>query len=184
MAILATVGTVVATADLSKGVLVGVLLPRVFFAGKVARLSGVASELSPDGRVRTYFVRGQVFFASAEFFADAVDATEPVERIVIDVTDAHFWDISAIGALDRVVIKARRRGRDVEVIGLNAASETMVERFAAHRKGEALAPHCAERGAYCIGAGAGAPPGAGAPVFRSCDCTGAGAGAVLSSVCR
>jgi SulP family sulfate permease len=139
---LATVGTVVATADLSKGVLVGVLLSGVFFAGKVSRLSSVASEVSSDGRVRTYSVTGQVFFASAGFFADAIDVTEPVERIVIDVTDAHFWDISAIGALDRVVIKARQRGREVEVIGLNAASETMVERFAAHRKGEALAsPH-------------------------------------------
>jgi SulP family sulfate permease len=59
---------------------------------------------------------------------------EPVERIVIDVTAAHFWDISAIGALDRVVTKARRHAREVEVIGLNAASATMVERFATHDK--------------------------------------------------
>jgi SulP family sulfate permease len=131
---LATVGTVVATADLSKGVLVGVLLSGVFFAGKVSRLSHITSELSADGRVRTYFVEGQVFFASAGTFADAIDVLELVEQIVIDVTAAHFWDISAIGALDRVVMKARRHDRVVEVIGLNAASATMVERFAMHKK--------------------------------------------------
>jgi SulP family sulfate permease len=131
---LATVGTVVATADLSRGVLVGVLLSGVFFAGKVARLSRIASVLSDDGRVRTYIVEGQVFFVTAGTFAEAIDVMEPVERIVIDVTAAHFWDISAIGALDRVVTKARRHAREVEVIGLNAASATMVERFATHDK--------------------------------------------------
>jgi SulP family sulfate permease len=115
-------------------VLVGVLLSGVFFAGKVARLSRVTSVLSADGRVRTYQVEGQVFFASAGTFFDAIDLQEAVDKIVIDVGAAHFWDISAVGALDRVVLKARRHGREVEVIGLNAASATMVERFAQHRQ--------------------------------------------------
>jgi SulP family sulfate permease len=131
---LATVGTVVATADLAKGVLVGVLLSGVFFAGKVSRLSRVSSTLSADGKERVYEVEGQVFFASAGTFSDAIDVLEPVEKIVIDVSAAHFWDISAVGALDRVVMKARRHGREVEVIGLNKASATMVERFGVHDK--------------------------------------------------
>jgi len=138
----ATVGTVVATADLSRGVLVGVLLSGVFFAGKVARLSRIDSVLSDDGRVRTYIVEGQMFFVTAGTFADAIDVMEPVERLVIDVTAAHFWDISAIGALDRVVTKARRHAREVTIVGLNAASATMVERFATHDKQTAsAAPH-------------------------------------------
>jgi SulP family sulfate permease len=136
---LATVATVVATADLAKGVLVGVLLSGVFFAGKVSRLSRVTSTLSADGRTRTYVVEGQVFFASAGTFADAIDVQEPVETIVIDVGAAHFWDISAIGALDRVVLKARRHGLTVQVTGLNAASATMVERFAVHDKADDVA---------------------------------------------
>jgi SulP family sulfate permease len=131
---LATVGTVVATADLAKGVLVGVLLSGVFFAGKVSRLSRVSSTLSADGKERVYEVEGQVFFASAGTFSDAIDVLEPVEKIVIDVSAAHFWDISAVGALDRVVMKARRHGREVEVVGLNKASATMVERFGVHDK--------------------------------------------------
>jgi SulP family sulfate permease len=136
---LATVATVVATHDLAKGVIAGVVLSGVFFAGKVARMSHVASELSADGAVRTYRVRGQVFFASAGAFADAVDVLEPVERIVIDVSGAHFWDISAVGALDRVVFKARRQSREVEVVGLNEASATLVERFGVHDKSPAAA---------------------------------------------
>lgn len=135
---LATVVTVVATTDLALGVLVGVLLSGLFFAGKVSRLSHISSTLSADGRERVYVVTGQVFFASADTFAEAIDGLETVERIVIDVSAAHFWDISAIGALDRVVLKARRSGRAVEVIGLNAASATMVERFAVHDKTDAV----------------------------------------------
>lgn len=140
---LATVAVVVVTKDLAIGVLIGVLLSGVFFAGKVSRLSRVASELSPDGRVRTYRVTGQVFFASAGTFTGSIDVLEPVERIVIDVHAAHFWDISAVAALDRVVLKARRHGRIVELVGLNAASATMVERFAIHDKPEEAMPPAA-----------------------------------------
>jgi SulP family sulfate permease len=136
---LATVVTVVATGDLSKGVLVGVLLSGVFFAGKVSRLVRITSTLSADGDVRTYRVEGQVFFASAGMFSEAIDLLEPVRQIIIDVSTAHFWDISAVGALDRVVLKGRRHRRTMEVVGLNAASSSMVERFASHRKGNEAA---------------------------------------------
>jgi SulP family sulfate permease len=134
---LATVLVVVATKDLAQGVLAGVLLSGVFFAGKVSRLSQVSSTLSEDGRTRTYRVAGQVFFASAGTFSEAIDVLEPVDRLVIDLQDAHFWDISAVAALDRVVLKARTRGRIVDVIGLNAASATLVERFGKHDKPDA-----------------------------------------------
>ncbi|MHC2105203.1 SulP family inorganic anion transporter [Methylobacterium sp. CM6246] len=134
---LATVLVVVATKDLAQGVLAGVLLSGVFFAGKVSRLSQVTSTLSEDGRTRTYRVAGQVFFASAGTFSEAIDVLEPVDRLVIDLQDSHFWDISAVAALDRVVLKARTRGRTVDVIGLNAASATLVERFGKHDKPDA-----------------------------------------------
>ena len=139
---LVTVAVVVATKDLALGVLAGVLLSGVFFAGKVARMNQISSVLSDDGRERTYHVTGQVFFASARTFIDAIDLLEPVDRVVIDVHAAHFWDISAVGALDRVVLKGRDRGRVVEVIGLNEASATMVDRFGTHDKAVAarLAP--------------------------------------------
>ena len=137
---LATVGTVVVTRDLSLGVLAGVLLSGVFFAGKVSRLSRVSSELSEDGRTRTYRVEGQVFFASAGAFTEAIDLTEKLERLIIDVHNAHFWDISAVAALDKVVLKARRHGMVVEVIGLNEASATMVQRFGTHDKDGVPAP--------------------------------------------
>ncbi|MBU8537253.1 SulP family inorganic anion transporter [Falsiroseomonas tokyonensis] len=140
---LATVAMTVATHDLAQGVLVGVLLSGIFFARKVARLFRVESALSADGTERRYTVTGQVFFASAEAFAQAFDLREAVARVVIDVTGAHIWDLTAIAALDRVVLKFRGQGVAVTLHGMNAASATLVDQLATHDKaGAALAaPH-------------------------------------------
>jgi len=131
---LATVAMTVATHDLAKGVLTGVLLSGVFFAQKVGRILAVNSHTAAGGRERTYEVAGQVFFASAEQFANAFDCRESLDGVRIDVSRAHFWDITAVGALDKVVLKFRRAGTPVEVLGLNAASATLVGRFAVHDK--------------------------------------------------
>ncbi|MBB4124503.1 SulP family inorganic anion transporter [Martelella radicis] len=132
------VAVVVATHNLAIGVLVGVLLSGIFFAWKIAQLFGVRSELSEDGTQRTYHVEGQLFFASVEDFNAAFDFREALEKVVIDVSRAHIWDISSVGALDMVVMKFRREGADVEIVGLNEASATIVDRLAVHDKPDAL----------------------------------------------
>jgi len=131
---LATVIVVVATHDLAKGVLVGVILSGFFFAHKIGRLLHVSSTTEDEGRTRTYTVTGQVFFASAETFVQAFDYKEVIDNVRIDVSRAHFWDITAISALDKVVLKFRREATAVELIGMNEASTTMVDKFAVHDK--------------------------------------------------
>ena len=135
---LATVVTVVATHNLAIGVLAGVLLSGIFFASKVAQLFAVESELSTERTHRTYRVLGQIFFASAEKFGAAFDFREAVDRVTIDVSRAHIWDLSGVGALDRAVIKFRREGTEVEVLGLNEASRTLVDRLGVADKPGAL----------------------------------------------
>ena len=133
-----TVLVVVTTHDLAKGVLVGVLLSGFFFAHKVGKILSVSSKSDDEGRVRSYRVVGQVFFASADRFIAAFDFKEVIDKVRIDMSRAHFWDITAITALDKVVVKFRREGTEVEVIGLNEASATMVDRFAIHDKPDAV----------------------------------------------
>ncbi|SER99066.1 sulfate permease, SulP family [Tranquillimonas rosea] len=135
---LATVVVVVYTHNLAIGVLVGVLLSGLFFAAKIAQLFRVTSTLSDDGRVRTYHVEGQLFFASAEDFMAAFDFKEAADRVVIDVSRAHIWDISSVAALDMAVLKFRRDGSEVEIVGMNEASETIVDRLAEHDKPGAM----------------------------------------------
>ena len=131
---IATVAVTVATHDLAQGVLVGVLASGFFFAHKVGRILSVRSIAEDEGRQRRYTVTGQVFFASADAFVAGFDFKEVIDKVVIDVSRAHFWDITAVSALDKVVVKFRREGTDVEVIGLNEASATMVDKFAVHDK--------------------------------------------------
>ena len=131
---LATVIVVVATHDLAKGVLVGVILSGFFFAHKIGRILHIGSQVEDDGRTRAYIVTGQVFFASADSFVNAFDFKEVIDSVRIDVSRAHFWDITAVSALDKVVLKFRREATTVEIIGLNQASATMVDKFAVHDK--------------------------------------------------
>ncbi|CAM5306499.1 MULTISPECIES: SulP family inorganic anion transporter [unclassified Thauera] len=133
---MATVAVTVATHDLAQGVLVGVLASGFFFAHKVGRILRVRSIAEDEGRQRRYTVTGQVFFASADAFIASFDFREVIDKVVIDVSRAHFWDITAVSALDKVVVKFRREGTDVEIVGLNEASATLVDKFGAHDKSD------------------------------------------------
>lgn len=129
-----TVAVVVLTHNLAYGVAVGILMSLFFFARRAAALVRIGTELDPSGDARTYFVEGNVFFVSADRFARAFDFREVLSRVTIDVTRAHFWDISSVAALDKVVLKFRRDGVDVEIVGMNEASATLVNRVGIHDK--------------------------------------------------
>ena len=134
----ATVVAVVFTHNLAIGVLLGVLLSGLFFASKVAQIFRVTSTVSADGRERSYVVEGQVFFASAERFQKSFDFKEAVEKVRIDVSRSHIWDLTGVAALDTVILKFRREGAEVEVFGMNEASETLVDKPAIRDKPGAL----------------------------------------------
>jgi len=78
-----------------------------------------------------------VFFASADAFVAGIDFKEVLERVTIDVSGAHVWDLSGVGALDKVVLKFRRDGTQVEILGMNQASATLVDTLGVHDKPDA-----------------------------------------------
>tara|TARA_R110000787_G_scaffold9353_14_gene32801 strand:+ start:340 stop:1830 length:1491 start_codon:yes stop_codon:yes gene_type:complete len=136
---ISTVVVVVVTHNLALGVFVGVLLAAMFFANKIGRYMAVRISAGQQDGVRIYKVVGQVFFASSEQFVQSFDFKEVLEHVTIDVSDAHFWDITAVAALDKVVIKFRREGAEVNLIGMNEASATIVDTFGVHNKPDKVA---------------------------------------------
>ncbi|MDO5768551.1 MAG: SulP family inorganic anion transporter [Psychrobacter sp.] len=129
---LATVLTTVFTHNLAYGVLVGVLLSALFFANKISQFLSVYSEYDESSNSRYYYVHGQVFFASTTQFMTSFDTKEALDTIHIDVTHAHFWDVTAVDTLDKLVMRLQREGIDVKVVGLNSASRTLIDRFSIH----------------------------------------------------
>ncbi|MGO4856717.1 SulP family inorganic anion transporter [Arthrobacter sp. 2MCAF14] len=133
---LVTVAVVVATHNLAIGVGAGVLTAMVLFARRVAHFATVErSELELNGRtVASYAVDGELFFASSNDlytqFDYAKDSSEGIDHVVIDLHASHIWDASTVAVLDSVTEKYRKHGREVELIGLNAASIRMRERLA------------------------------------------------------
>ncbi len=135
---LTTVTVVVATHNLAYGVFIGVLMAAMFFANKIGHYMAVTSELDEPISQRTYQVYGEVFFRSADKFVNSFDMKEQVHSVVIDLTHAHFWDITSVAALDKVVLKFRKEGVDVSVVGMNEATKTIVDDFGVHHKPEEI----------------------------------------------
>lgn len=129
---LTTMLVTIFTRNFALGVATGIVMSTVFFSRKIARLVFVDKVLKDEGNHRIYSVSGQIFFVSVDEFLNAFDFHEFVDRITIDLTDAHLWDQGAVAALDKVVNKFRRSGADVDVVGLNEASATLVEKLASH----------------------------------------------------
>ncbi len=135
---LVTVAITVITHNLALGVLFGVALSTLFFSRKIAQLVFVESELSADATKLTYYVSGQIFFVSINDFLAAFDFREDLELVIIDLTQAHLWDQSAVVAIDKIILKFRRKGAEVKLVGLNEASATLLDKLAIHDKPEGL----------------------------------------------
>lgn len=137
LVMLATVAVVVFTHNLALGVLVGVLLSAVFFANKIAHFMLVEVE-QPTPSSCSYSVIGQVFFASANKFEASFNFKDAYKQVTIDLSRAHFWDITAITALDKIVLKYQRLGSQVEVTGMTAATKTLVDKFSLQKNAQAV----------------------------------------------
>ncbi|MCD5324906.1 MULTISPECIES: SulP family inorganic anion transporter [Pontibacillus] len=133
-----TVGTVVYTHNLSIGVFAGIILSAIFFVAKISNIH-VEKTLDKEHSKRLYRVTGQMFFASISDMADYFDYKEEVDTVMIDFSATHVWDDSAVGAIDKVVMKFQEQGTNVEIIGLNEASSTLVNKLAVHDKPNAKA---------------------------------------------
>jgi sulfate permease, SulP family len=131
---IATTATVVLTHDLSKGVVLGVLLSAVFFMRKVGKTLNVAEVATPEDGLLRYRVSGQLFFASAGLFAVSFEHHGRPTRVEIDMSEAHLWDLTGAAALDKVVFRYRRQGAAVAVVGMNAASRGLVQQVGQHDK--------------------------------------------------
>ncbi|QGQ44491.1 SulP family inorganic anion transporter [Metabacillus sediminilitoris] len=128
-----TVVTVVLTHDLSKGVLAGVLLSAVFFAAKISKVY-VDSKLDKKSSKKIYSVKGQLFFASVTDLVSNFNYKEEISHVVIDFSQAHIWDDSAVGAIDKIVLKYKQNGTEVSIVGLNQDSSTLVKKLAVYDK--------------------------------------------------
>nr|WP_079530580.1 SulP family inorganic anion transporter [Halobacillus hunanensis] len=125
-----TVTAVVLTHNLSIGVLAGVILSAIFF---VAKISKVHVEEKLQAETMTYYVSGQVFFASIESLMNQVDLQADAKEIHIDFTKAHVWDDSAVAAIDKLITKFKENDKSVQIIGLNEASSDLVNRLTAYQ---------------------------------------------------
>jgi SulP family sulfate permease len=131
-AMVTTVLITVLSHNLAIGVVVGIALSAVFFSRKIAKVVFVDTVLSPDKTERIYKVAGQLFFVSTEEFLSYFNFDEDLEQVTVDLSHAHIWDQAAVNAIDKVVLKFRRNGAEVDLLGVNAESQGLLNRLAIH----------------------------------------------------
>ncbi|WP_249870018.1 SulP family inorganic anion transporter [Oceanobacillus saliphilus] len=123
-----TVIIVLATHNLAIGVFAGVLLSAIFFAAKISKVN-VTEEFDLRKQKKVYHVHGQLFFASVSDFPGKFNFEDSVKEVDIDLTNAHLWDDSAIGSLDKIVMKFAQNNIKVNYIGLNEESKQLKNRM-------------------------------------------------------
>lgn len=126
---LVTVITVVATHDLSKGVFAGVILSAIFFAAKISKIK---VDTASTGQEKTYMLKGQIFFASVHDLVKSIEIDDDAKKVIFDFSEAHIWDDSAVAAIDKIILKYKEQGADVEVTGLNESSGRLVKKMATY----------------------------------------------------
>ena len=131
-----TMVVTILTRNFALGVVTGIIMSTVFFSRKIAKLVFVERVLSQDGSHCTYLVSGQIFFLSKEEFLESFDFGEILDSVTIDLNNAHLWDQGAVATLDRIILKFRRNGSDVKLLGLNEASATLVDKLGTHNHTE------------------------------------------------
>lgn len=127
---LAVVVIVLMTHNLALGVLIGVLLSALFLVNKLENAVRVQSHLL-NSTTRKYEIFGQIFFSSSEKFFQFFDFNEFVDHVIIDLTHAHIWDITSVSMLNQVQNKFLQNNIQVEIIGMNEASRSLVDQYSA-----------------------------------------------------
>ena len=120
--------------NLALGVIAGVALAGILFSRKVAKVIRVeAVDVTPN--LRRYVVTGQLFFVSKIYFMQGFDVHDHPSQITIDMSGAHIWDQSGVGALNQLIRKLQQGGSQVEVVGLNKESLDLFERIGSQPEG-------------------------------------------------
>jgi len=128
-----TVIVVVLTDNLAIGVLLGTVLSAIFFAVKISKIK-VNAVVDMETNQKVYKVKGQLFFASATDFTEQFDFNDEFDFIEIDLSKAHIWDESGVGAVDKVMIKYKKNGANIKIVGLNDHSTNMIDKLAIFNK--------------------------------------------------
>ncbi|QFT89851.1 Bicarbonate transporter BicA [Bacillus sp. THAF10] len=121
-----TVAIVVYTHDLAKGVAAGVVLSALIFGWKMAKIKATMTLI--DEKMH-YKINGQMFFGTMSHFVDLFDYNHDPKEIVIDFSNSHVWDQSAVTAIAKTVQKYQRLGKNVTIVGLNDDSQALVKRI-------------------------------------------------------
>lgn len=119
---LLTIAVVLYTHNLAIGVVAGVLVSAMFFVSKLSTVK-ISEE---NGH---FYVKGQLFFASTESLLHYFKKADTNGSIIIDLSESHIWDESAVMALIKVKEMLAAKHVDVQFCGMDVPSTKLLEKI-------------------------------------------------------
>jgi len=116
--------------DLAIAVIVGVIISALVFAWKHARI-WVRTHMEEDG-TKVYELEGPLFFGSATTFADNFDIPNDPPKVVIDFKNARVLDFSGVEAIDSLVKKYEKTGKNLLLRHLSKDCRKIMKKAGPH----------------------------------------------------
>lgn len=116
--------------DLAIAVIAGVIISALVFAWKHARI-WAKTHTEADG-TKVYTLEGPLFFASASTFSDNFEIDRDPPKVVIDFKNARVLDFSGVEAIDALVKKYEKVGKNLLLRHLSSDCKAILKHAGPH----------------------------------------------------
>ena len=123
--VLIVVSLVTVWQDLAIAVLVGVIISALVFAWKNALMIRARKKIKADG-TKVYEIWGPLFFGSVQNFNAKFDVKNDPDKIEIDFIESKVNDHSGIEAIDNLVNKYLKAGKQIKLTHLSPECKTLL----------------------------------------------------------
>ena len=123
--VLIVVSAVTVWKDLAIAVVVGVIISALVFAWRNATMIRARKRIKPNG-TKVYEIWGPLFFGSVQNFNSKFDVKNDPKVIEIDFIESKVNDHSGIEAIDNVVKKYIKSGKEVRLTHLSPECKTLL----------------------------------------------------------
>jgi sulfate permease, SulP family len=119
------VAVITVLSDLAIAVIAGVIVSALVFAWEHAKQMRAETHIDKFG-IKYYHLKGQLFFGSAQAFADLFDPRNDPHEVIVDFADARVYDHSGLEAIDALAERYMRAQKTLHIRHLSQECQNLL----------------------------------------------------------
>ncbi len=113
--------------DLAVAVFVGIIVSALVFAWQNALRIRARKHIDEDG-IKHYEIYGPLFFASTKLFLEKFDVKNDPKEVIIDFSESHIMDQSAIEAINKISQKYQMANKTIHLSHLSKDCTALIKK--------------------------------------------------------